>query len=1049
MILLELFSILALLLATWLGSGQAVQGVLEAGALRGGEPLRSAAEVSSEAQQAFLWFAMGVGALVLGRLLSLRRRGQHLPAPLLLPAAVAAAGLGFVIQLGYGDPLHLSAWPGPAFARGVGYGGLIGGLILAAPWDPARLAERLRHGLLAAMLLSFLALWIWGSGPADTRINLGPIQPIEAVKLAFVAFLAVYLGQRAAKLRYQRARAGLVRLPRPVLLVPALLALVGLFAGLLVVRDLGPSLILSLVFLSLFYLVTRSPGWVVLAVVVVAGMLLVLAIAPDLPGSATVALRLRMWTAPWLNGLPSGDQLAAARWAVAAGGLGGQGLGHSAIGALPAGHTDLVLAHLAEELGLLGGCLYLVLLGTMVLQGLAVAAAGRTPERMLLAAGLSVFLLAQWAVIAGGTAGIIPLTGVVVPFLSYGKSSTAAFIALVALLAKLAENGAVRIPTDELVQLRGGCRHLAAGAAALLLAGLAVAGLQGVVLARSATLHGVVTTLADGTVVHQHDPRLRALARRIPRGEIRDRHGAPLAGTAADGQRTYLLGDGLGTLLGPSSGDVLRPRWCLERAYDNLLRGYGELEDGPAAWMVRDGDGERLLLAVRSRQERPRQRDRARAMADELGLDSEQLRLLPLPAPDLEPVAELLRMRWSRREAALAAMAEDQDSRSLQLSLDAQLQRSVAEILQRAAPRGKAAAAVVLDVDTGQVLARAQAPDYDPGDPAWRQALLARDPVFTGVYGPWSDKTGARGVFQTGSIFKVYTALTAARAGLAVKGERCASRGELRFSCVERDARGPSFTLPHWTKPIHDYHKDRNHGSIELSEALSVSCNVYFAQLGLHLGPEPFREVAAAGLDVGWGGEFQAGAADSRRLASTAFGQGAAAMSVSQAARMVATVGGGGAYRKCPPDMLLHGSCEETVLVKDEAALALILAGMRKVVDEGTARRLRAIEGVRIFGKTGTADAIGLQEEEPYGVDPGSRGEPPHSWFVALAEPGETDPCQVRAPGRLALAVVVPRGGAGAGAAGQAAIEIVGAARAAGWLGGEPPATEAAQDSAP
>jgi cell division protein FtsI/penicillin-binding protein 2 len=383
-------------------------------------------------------------------------------------------------------------------------------------------------------------------------------------------------------------------------------------------------------------------------------------------------------------------------------------------------------------------------------------------------------------------------------------------------------------------------------------------------------------------------------------------------------------------------------------------------------------------------------------------------------------------------------MAADLDARSIPLTLDARLQERTARILQAAARRGKAAAAVVLDVSSGEVLARAQAPDFDPSASGWRDALLAADPRFLGVYGPWPDKTGLRGVFQAGSVGKLYSGVVAAREGLAHRGRGCASRGVATFACTQRDAQGPLFTRPGWTRPVHDHPRDPMHGTLEITEALAVSCNVFFAQLGLSLGPEAFAAAWAEGLEMGWGKGLSAGAPGSRTLASTAFGQGSMALSVSQAARLVALLGDGGIYRRCPSTLELGAPCPAKTLVADEGAIETLLAGMRRVVDEGTARRLPALAGVRVFGKTGTADAVGLAEEAPFGIQPGDETAPPHSWFVALAEPASNDPCAARAPGRLAVAVVVARGGSGAGNAAPAALEILGAARELGWLGKEP-----------
>jgi cell division protein FtsI/penicillin-binding protein 2 len=113
---------------------------------------------------------------------------------------------------------------------------------------------------------------------------------------------------------------------------------------------------------------------------------------------------------------------------------------------------------------------------------------------------------------------------------------------------------------------------------------------------------------------------------------------------------------------------------------------------------------------------------------------------------------------------------------------------------------------------------------------------------------------------------------------------------------------------------------------------------------------------------------------------------------------------------------VLDAACEERVLVEDPVRVAPILAGMRRAVTEGTARRLRAPAGVRLYAKTGTASDPGRIDEVPYGYQ---RGKPyrEHSWMVAIAEPASRAACDVQAAGRLAFAAVVPRGGAGAGPA--------------------------------
>ncbi len=973
--------------AVWLGCHHASAAWLTRAAELA-RPAPGPDEIRAAARAASAWFSVGVVVLAMARWVAVRRARDPLPATLLLPALTWACALGLVVQQGTLELArgHVLAPPGLEYARGFCLATVGAAAILLVPLDLDRVLTRSQHLLALAIAAIFLALAVAGSGPAGsgTRINLGPVQPIELVKLLTLLLLAAFLGSRASKLRWQRRHWLALSWPRPILLAPALGAVLVIFAGLFVVGDLGPVLLLSSLLLGLFYLVTRSLGWVLAALALVTALMTTLALWPELVSVGRVATRLRIWMDPWGNGLTHGHQVGEGLWAVAAGGGTGQGLAQSQLPLPAAARTDLVLATMMEQLGLLSLLAYLVLLAALVLGGLRIAARSRTSVRVLLAAGAALLLLVQWAVIHAGTFAWLPLTGIVAPFLSTGRSSMVVFVALVALLVRLAHDGGARELPADLVELHGAARRTAQAAAVLLAAGALTALGPALLSRREVSTRQLRITLGDGTVVTRPNPRLTALATQLRRGTLEDRHGVALAETPTlSGPRRYPLGTALGTLLGASPSRVLRPPWALERVFDQRLAG------GP-----------------------------------------------------LTTVAPLLELPRTERLAKVRALDADLASRSVRLSLDARLQRRVAELLVAGASRRVgAAAAVVIDVDTGQVLARAQVPDLDPGDPSW-QALLLRGGAererFTAVYGPWPDRTGLQGTFQAGSVAKLFTALAAARAGLVTpapaRAGSCAQEAEPRYRCELRDAQGPLYDQPGWPTPIHDHGDDRTHGRPGLAQALAVSCNVYFAQLGLALGAEPLRALREAGVEIGYQGQpFAPGEAGSRQLASSAFGQGAMVLSPLAAARLAAIFAAGGTARRCPASMELAAPCPSQALLPDASALAPIVAGMRQVMTSGTGRRLAEPAGVRVYGKTGTADVAGFAGEAPSGIAPGAPA-PPHSWFVGFAEPATTTECTASAPRRLAFAVVVPRGGAGAAAAGPLAMRILAAARELGYL---------------
>jgi cell division protein FtsW (lipid II flippase) len=306
--------------------------------------------------------------------------------------------------------------------------------------DPRRL-ERYRYTIAAAglLLLALPRLPFIGAqvNGAYLGVKLGPIsfQPAELAKICIVIFLASYLRDTRQLLAAGDRR--LLGLPLPPLrtLGPLLLVWGGAMAMLVFIRDLGSSLMFFGGFLAIVYVATNRLVYVV-------GGLGLFAAGAYVIGSAVshVQDRVDIWLDPFKDAQGAGYQLAQSLFAQADGGLLGTGFGRSLLelqnGAslLPAPQTDLIYAVITNELGLVGACGVLLVYLLIAERGFKTALLARDSFSALLATGLTAVLALQVFVIVGGVTRVIPLTGVTLPFVSYGGSSIVANFILLALL---------------------------------------------------------------------------------------------------------------------------------------------------------------------------------------------------------------------------------------------------------------------------------------------------------------------------------------------------------------------------------------------------------------------------------------------------------------------------------------------------------------------------------------------------------------------------------------------------------------------------------------
>jgi cell division protein FtsW (lipid II flippase) len=279
---------------------------------------------------------------------------------------------------------------------------------------------------------------------ARLGIAVGPFtgQPSELLKVILVVFLAGYLSENQSLLAEESTRLGPLRLPPLPYLAP-MVAMWAMALGIVVIeRDLGAALLFFLVFLLLLYVATARAGYVVLGLVaaVIGGVIVYATLG-------YVRQRIDVWIDPFADPQGAGFQVVQALHAFARGGLIGTGLGAglptiAGRPPIPALHTDFPFAALGEELGLVGILAILGLYLVVIERGLRIAASAPDEFRAILAAGLSLVVGVQAFIIAGGNLKIVPLTGITLPFISYGGSSLLANGLVVGLLIALSDRGA-------------------------------------------------------------------------------------------------------------------------------------------------------------------------------------------------------------------------------------------------------------------------------------------------------------------------------------------------------------------------------------------------------------------------------------------------------------------------------------------------------------------------------------------------------------------------------------------------------------------------------
>lgn len=472
------------------------------------------------------------------------KRRQPERDPYILPVGLLLSGWGImtILRLAPGFGLRQSLWLLVSAAAFI--------LVLRLPQELGFLRKYKYIWLTGGLLLTALTL-VFGTNPSGwtPRLWLGCcgvyFQPSEPLKLLLIVYLAAFLADRSAL--QHTGFSGLLPLLAPTLIMTSLALLL-----LAVQRDLGTASVLLFIYATVVY---AASGRLRILIAIAAG--LVLAGIGGYFFFDVVRIRMDAWLNPWAD--PSGGsyQIVQSLLAIANGGILGRGPGLGSPRLVPVSHSDFIFSAIAEEMGLIGTLGLLLILALLLNRGLRLALRAPDAFRRYLAAGITVHLVGQSILIIGGNLRLLPLTGVTLPFVSYGGSSLLISFLSLGLLMKTSggdESRPARLHDPRPFMVLG----------ALLGAGLIAAGL----------LSGWWSVFRSPELLARTDNARRAIADRfVRRGSLLDRYEKPIMesiGTQGSYERISRYPD-----LGPVVGYTypVYGQSGLEASLDTYLRG--------------------------------------------------------------------------------------------------------------------------------------------------------------------------------------------------------------------------------------------------------------------------------------------------------------------------------------------------------------------------------------------------------------------------------------------------------------------------------------------
>lgn len=404
-------------------------------------------------------------------------------------------------------------------------------LVVASGHDQLHWLRRFKYTWLIAAFALLFATLLFGVNPAGIGARLwlsvagAFFQPSEVLRLFLIAFLAAYFAERLEiathpsggdSSRLASHEQSAIQNPKSKItsfqsLIPTLAMWLVAFALLVTQQDLGAAMLLLVTFVFMLYLATGSAR-------LPAALLVLLVIAGGVGYffSARVAQRIDIWLNPFIDPQGSSFQVVQSLIAVANGGLFGQGINQGRPDYVPAVHTDFPFVMVGEEFGLLGAMALIGAFAVLCLRAWRVSIRSHTAYRLLLAGGIAAALSFQVFVIIGGNLALVPLTGVTLPFVSYGGSSLLVSYIAVGLLLRISADESSARNSAVLKRTARSAGHAMQISIILLIAVAVTAGFWSVVQAQP------LASRSD-------NPRLVDAELAIQRGSIVDRSGVVLA----------------------------------------------------------------------------------------------------------------------------------------------------------------------------------------------------------------------------------------------------------------------------------------------------------------------------------------------------------------------------------------------------------------------------------------------------------------------------------------------------------------------------------------